>query len=165
MANIRERKENHCRGAMAAEAALVFPVILLVTFGAIRYGWFYLKAQQITNASRYGARVAIRADASTQNVLDAISALLGPNGAKILAVNDASPYVTFKVNGESSGNINPPNGDDIQMGDSITVTISIPRAYVDILPVGLFDFDSSGDPTDPNSPHIVASVTMAKEGF
>ena len=35
------------------EAALVLPILLLVTFGAIRYGWFFLKAQQITNAAIY----------------------------------------------------------------------------------------------------------------
>jgi Flp pilus assembly protein TadG len=154
MVNVRKRKENHRRGAAAVEVALVLPVILLVTFGAIRYGWFFLKAQEITNAARYGARVAIRADASTQDVLDVISALLGPHGAQIIDVDDASPYVTFKVNDAPSGNIESATN----MGDSVTVTVTIPAADVDIMP--LVPFTN----LDPSNFNISASFTMCKEG-
>ena len=148
----RLRKECR-RGTATAEVALILPVLLLVTFGAIRYGWFFLKAQQITNAARYGARVAIRADASTQDVLDVISSLLGPYGANILEEGDPVP-VTFKVNDVVSGDITPADS----FGDSITVTIKVPAADVDILPIALFSFE-------PDGWEIGASVTMAKEGF
>ena len=37
-------------------------VVLLFTFGAIKYGWLFLKAQQITNAARQGARMATLPD-------------------------------------------------------------------------------------------------------
>ena len=148
----RRRRKVSRRGAAAVEVALVLPVLLLVTFGAIRYGWFFLKLQQITNAARYGARVAIRADASNQDVLDAISTLLGAYGANILDANEALP-VTFMVNGVSSGDITPAT----DMGDSITVTITVPAADVDILPMALFNFE-------PDGWNLRASVTMAKEG-
>ena len=98
MVTVRRRRKVCRRGLLAAEVALVMPVLLLVTFGAIRYGWFYLKAQQITNAARYGARVAIRANATHQEVLDSMFLLLGPFGAKILESGDPVP-ATFKVNG------------------------------------------------------------------
>jgi Flp pilus assembly protein TadG len=147
------RRRKVCRrGAAAVEIALVLPVLLLVTFGAIRYGWFFLKLQQITNAARYGARVAIRADAVNQDVLDAISALLGPFGADIIDDGDPVP-VTFMVNGVASGDITPATN----MGDSITVTITVPAADVDILPMTLFNFE-------PDGWNLRASVTMAKEG-
>ena len=76
MVVVRRHKANHSRGAVAVELALVLPVILLVTFGAIRYGWFFLKAQQVTNAARYGARVAIRAGVSTATVESTIHTIL-----------------------------------------------------------------------------------------
>ncbi|MFC1792086.1 TadE/TadG family type IV pilus assembly protein [Planctomycetota bacterium] len=154
MVFVRRQKENRRRGTAAVEAALVMPVLMLITFGAIRYGWLFLKAQQITNAARYGARVAIRADATTQDVLDSISALLGPTGAKIIETGDPVP-VTFKVNNVASGNIDPASN----VGDSITVTISVPVADIDIMPLGVFY-----KIVDPDPFIIGASVTMAKEG-
>ena len=41
------------------EAAIVFPILLMLTLGAIEYGWLFLNAQQVTNAARQGARIAI----------------------------------------------------------------------------------------------------------
>ncbi len=152
MVMVNRRRNGCCRGAVALEVALVLPVLLLVTFGAIRYGWFFLKAQQITNAARYGARVAIRANASTQDVLDVISSLLGPYGAHILEEGE-DPPVTFMVNAITTGDITPAT----KVGDSITVTISVPAADLDIMPIALFDFE-------PDDWKIGASVTMAKEG-
>jgi len=166
MVIVRTQKGNRSRGTAAVEAALVLPILLLVSFGAIKYGWLFLRAQQITNAARYGARVAIRADASTQDVLDNIYDLLGPFGAKMFNEGDkplnegADPMVTFIVRDVTSTDIGditpPPEGEDpIGIGDSITVIITVPAAYVDILDVSLF----------PDVGDIVASVTMAKEGF
>ena len=149
-------RRNVCRrGAAAAEIALILPVLLLVTFGAIRYGWFFLKLQQITNAARYGARVAVRADAVNQDVLYAVSALLGPSGANIIEDGDPlTNLLTLKVGGTVVGSI-----DDvpINMGDSITVTISVLAKDVDILPMAFFNFE-------PDNWNLRASVTMAKEG-
>ena len=68
MAIVRKRKANRRRGAAAVEAALVMPIMLLVTLGAIKYGWLFLRAQQVTTAARYGARVAVRADAGESDV-------------------------------------------------------------------------------------------------
>jgi hypothetical protein len=43
------------------------------------------------------------------------------------------------------------------MGDSITVTITVPAEDVDILPMALFNFE-------PDDWNLGASVTMCKEG-
>ena len=153
MVTVRRRRKDCRRGILAAEVALVMPVLLLVTFGAIRYGWFFLKAQQITNAARYGARVAIRANATHQEVLDSMFLLLGPFGAKILESGDPVP-ATFKVNGATVGDL---DSGTINVGDAITVTITVPAADVDILPIALFSFEPAGW-------NIGASVTMSKEG-
>jgi len=42
---------------MLAEAAIVFTLLLMVTLGAFQYGWLFLCAQRVTNATRQGARM------------------------------------------------------------------------------------------------------------
>jgi len=46
-------------GTTLVEAAFVLPLLLLVVLGAIEYGWLFYKQQQITNAARHAARIAI----------------------------------------------------------------------------------------------------------
>ena len=141
MAMVGRRETGRRRGATAVELALVLPVMLLVTFGAIKYGWLFLRAQQITNAARYGARVAIRADATITEVKTTVTNLLA--GANI-AVNAEEITVT------------PDDFSTLKVGDAITVEIAIPKARVDIMDVPLFP-DVEGN--------IWASVSMAREGF
>ena len=163
MVMVSRRRKVWRRGAAAVEAAIIMPVLLLVTFGAIRYGWFFLKAQQITNAARYGARVAIRADATVAQVQSAIDGLFAPNAANITGAT-----VTFwEAQTDGDGNI-VINGDGtfnwipsvfaVGLGVPIKVTITVPAADVDIMPLGLFDFE-------PDGWNLGASTTMAKEGF
>lgn len=48
------------RGAVATEAALVAPLLIVVLFGAVDIGQYVNVAQSISNASREGARIASR---------------------------------------------------------------------------------------------------------
>lgn len=66
------------RGLATVEAAMVFPFLLLITFGAIEYGWMFLKQQQITNATRHAARFAATPRATDAEVRARVTALLGP---------------------------------------------------------------------------------------
>ena len=152
---VRRRKEGYYRGAAAVELALVMPIMLLVSFGAIKYGWLYLKAQQITNAARYGARVASRAGSTTDEVLDAIDALLGPNPPGANISDPIPPTVIFRVNNEIVANLESVT---IEVGDAITVAILVETSNtnVDIMDVPLFP---------PPRRYMWAFVTMAKEGF
>lgn len=140
---VRRQKKIHCGGAAAVEFALVLPLMLLVSFGAIKYGWLFLKAQQITNATRYGARVAIRSDSVTDDVYNAIDNLMTAAGMGTSGYN-----VTITLPAGSTW-------DDVQVGDPITVEVTVPGANIDILDIPLF----------PPLGTIGASNTMAKEGF
>jgi len=166
MVIVRKRKESRSRGAAAVEVALVLPVLLLVTFGAIRYGWFFLKLQQITNAARCGARTAIlyrtvHVDELHGDVVAIISTWLGPDGAKIIEAgenieDDEGLKVTFTIK-DNDGNTSTDVG-SAKAQDKITVTIKVLAADVDILPMGLFKFE-------PDDWKLGASVTMSKEGI
>ena len=153
---VRIRRKFCRRGAAAVEVALVMPLILLVTFGAIRYGWFFLKLQQITNAARCGVRASVvytsiyDPDLHTE-VETLMYTLLGPYGAHILESGDPVP-ATYEINGATTTDVGLAGAQD-----KITGTITVPAADVDILPITLFNFE-------PDDWNLRASVTMAKEG-
>lgn len=52
------RKQNE-RGAVAAEFALLLPVLLTILFGIIEFGMIMYGREVVTNASREGARAGI----------------------------------------------------------------------------------------------------------
>ena len=139
MVNVRKQKANRLHGAMLVEAALVLPLMLLVTFGAIKYGWLFLKAQQITNAARHGARMAVLPDVSDSEVITSVTDVLA--GAHIVV---------------SGGEIVITRGLDVSLDEhtAVNVQITIPSERVDILKIPLF----------PEVGDISASVTMAREG-
>ena len=139
MASLRRHK-NYRSGLVAVEAALVFPLLVLLTFGAIKYGWLFLKTQQITNAARYGARMAILPDADVDEIKASIINMM-------TAVN--IPVTVDNIT------ITPVDISSLSVGDSIEVRIVIPAESVDIMDVSLF----------PSVGNLGASVTMAKEGF
>ena len=68
----------HCRrkGVALLEAALVFPLLLLLTLALIEYGWLFMKIQQTTNAARHGLRAAVVPDATTAEAHAAVATLM-----------------------------------------------------------------------------------------
>ncbi|HKK00735.1 MAG TPA: TadE/TadG family type IV pilus assembly protein, partial [Desulfuromonadales bacterium] len=52
-------KRRHERGASAVEFALVLPLLLVILFGIIEFGFILYDKAMITNASREGARAGI----------------------------------------------------------------------------------------------------------
>lgn len=131
---VKTEKKIRYRGAATVEAALVFPLLLVLTFGVIEYGWLFLKAHQITNAARQGARVAIREDATLLEVQTAIDTLMANAGISY----------------------DPPDISDINpgVGNTVTVTITVPSQNVAIINIPLL----------PLPDQLVASITMSKEG-
>lgn len=134
---VRILKKNS-RGAATVEMAIVLPLLLMLTMGGIKYGWLFLKAQQITNAARYGARMAILPDVDIDQVKTSVTNLLA---AADITVNNDEITVT-------PGDLNQPGG------TSVSVQITIPGERLDILKA----------PYCPTPGNMGASVTMAKEG-
>ncbi len=81
------------RGAVAAEFALLLPVLMLILFGAIEFGMMMYGREVVTNATREGARYGIVAQSppvtSGQMITQATTYLTGTG------VNPAS--VIFSV--------------------------------------------------------------------
>jgi len=130
-------KNDKRRGVVLIEAALIFPILLLLTFGLIEYGWLFLRMETITNAARRGVRVAVTPDATSSDVL--------------AAVNDSMTNAGL----ENSGYTITVSSLNVEPGEIITVHIVVP------------DYGSislTGAPLIPVPDQIEGRVVMAKEG-
>ena len=125
------------RGIVTVEMALCLPIVIFLTFALIEYGWLFVKAHQITNAARQGARVAATPDVTAGEAQAAVDAVMTDGG---MSGSGYSTSINPGVNGEP--------------GSSLTVTVSVPYANVDLM----------GIPLIPVPANLSASTTMAKEG-
>jgi Flp pilus assembly protein TadG len=55
---VRRRAERGERGAALVEAALILPLVLLIVFGAIEFGFAFKDASAVSGAARAGGRIA-----------------------------------------------------------------------------------------------------------
>ena len=142
MITIINKKQSRYRGTSILEAAFVLIILLFITLGVLGFGWFFLRAQQVTNAARHGALIAIRYrvdEGTTQGeVVAAVDGLLNPVGLEHEAPSIDSPS-------------------DPNVGDAVTVEVT--GNGLDVL-----NLDSGGILTIPIPDDFTASVTMAKEG-
>ena len=125
------------RGLSTVEAALVLPLVLLLTMGLLEYGWMFLMSQYITNAARQGARVAVIPDATGSDFVNALGYSMDLAG-----IGD--------VEYEWSRTFAPVEGIDVVW--MVTVTVS-----VDYSEIGL------GLPLVPTPQTLKSRVTMAME--
>jgi Flp pilus assembly protein TadG len=137
------------RGANLVEAALVLPVLLLLTFGIIELGHAYSVYQTITNAAREGARYSVApapgtttlpTDASVQtyvcNYLNAGTVTCDSSASThaTVSVCQNCPATTGSICSNSCNSSVPITG--TLVGAAITYTqvdISVPYTFV-VLP-------------------------------
>lgn len=124
------------RGIALAEMALILPVLVLLTFGVIEYGWMFMKAHQITSAAREGARAGARALSSNAEVTAAVT--------KVLSDAGIAGYTTTIS----------PAADGVLTGERFTVTVTVPYSSVHLLGFSFI----------PVPTNLTSATTMAKEG-
>ena len=140
MANMK--KQFRRRGVSTVEAAIVFPLLVFMTFAMIEYGWMFLKFQQTTNVARHCARMAVRPDVTTREVTDAAESMMIQAGLSGYTVT-----------------ITPSSIEAVDAGEEVKVEISVPYDNVRITGIGTINGWILGLPAN-----VRASVTMAKEG-
>ncbi len=97
------------RGSAVLDAALVFPILLSLTFGTIEYGYYFYVKHSLQGAAREGARAAITPTAVNTDVDTAISNAMAAAGLS------SSGYSVTK---------NPSNVSGQAAGTSITITVT-----------------------------------------
>ena len=124
-------------GVAIVEMAIVLPLLLLLTFAMIEYGWLFSKSQQVTNATRQAARTAALHGAEDHEVVTAIIDFMAKSGL------EDSGY---------SFTIEPGSIDNVQRGETVKVEISVPYSSIALTSIPL-----------PVPETIRASVSMTKE--
>ena len=121
------------------ETAIILPLLILMTFGLIEYGWIFINVEQVTNAARHGARLAARPDSTNAQILAEINAMMADAGLA------GSGYT---INFTPADVASPPSG------QLVAVTVSL--VYDNIALTGI--------PIIPVPTNLRATVAMAKEG-
>lgn len=66
-------KRSSRRGSAVLDAALVFPILLSLTFGTVEFGYYFYVKHTLQGAAREGCRAAITPSASNTDVTTAIT--------------------------------------------------------------------------------------------
>lgn len=135
-------KRRNCRGVSVVEMALVLPLLLVLTLGAIEYGWLFLKAEQVADAARSGARFAVTPPVTT------VGQVSGSSSPAVTALNKSGIPI-------HSGTITVPTGVTPGSGNAVTVVVTVPYSDVKLTGFSLLPVPSQ----------LSTSVTMAKEGL
>ena len=106
--NIRSSRRRW-RGSAVLDAALVFPILLSLTFGTVEYGYYFYVKHSLQGAAREGARAAITPTAAQSDVTTAVTNALTAAGLQ------NSGYVT---------STSPASVGSLTAGTSITVTVT-----------------------------------------
>ena len=133
-------RSQHRKGLALIETAIVLPVLLLLSFGVLEYGWMFTKSGQITNAARHGARVGARADATSADVRASVASMMSRAG-----LGDSGYTVT----------ISPPDVDALEPGAALAVRVQVAPYST----IGL-----TGFPLVPVPNSLGTEAVMAKEG-
>jgi len=123
------------RGLAIIEAAIFFPLLFLLLFGMIEYGWAFLKFQCINNAAREGVRVAVREGATDPQWQTAVQNVM-----------DGCSIATF------TRTLSPGVGSPV--GEQLTCTVEVTYADIDLMQVSLFPVPTT----------LTGTATMVKEG-
>ena len=134
------RNRGRRAGTVAIELLFVLPLLLSLLFGMIEFSLFLAARQQVTTASREGARVAALGGTEAE-VQQAVAQFLGAGN-----LGNATAQVTFI----------PQAGLPATSGDAVQVVVSLPvsQAVPDLLAfIGV----------SLQNQNIVASTVMRKE--
>ena len=133
------------RGSALMEAALVFPVLISLTFGSVEFGHFFFVKHSFQGAAREGARAGIAPGASNTDVTTAVGAAMTsagfPSGQYTVSIRDAAD--TSNVNVSS-----------VAAGTSILVKVTASWGTIGIRPLGLIG----------TSKTVLGQTVMRKEG-
>ena len=126
-------------GLALVETTLVIMLLLFVTFAMMEYGWIFHRIQQLNNGAREGVRQAVLPDTTLADATAAVDQLMSNFGVTGYTVD-----------------ISPSNTEELESGELITCTVSVPVGNVDL--TGLFL------PQAFLGSSLSTSATMAKEG-
>ena len=104
------------RGSESAESVVAMPLICIVIFSGLEYGWLALRSLQVDAAARAGARQAAMAGMSAASVESAVS-------ASLLRAGISAGSVT----------ITPSDPTQAVVGEVVSVSVSVDYSQVGLM--------------------------------
>ena len=82
---VKGRRGGGClrRGAAVVEMAVVTPLLLMMIFGIMEFGWVFMMIQTVTNATREATRVAILQGSTDTDVQNRFAQAMAPTGITV----------------------------------------------------------------------------------
>lgn len=133
------------RGSAVMDAALVFPILISLTFGSVEFGHFFFTKHTFQGAAREGARRAIVPGETNANVISSV-------GQTMTAAGFSSGQYTVQIrNATDTANVDVATA---TAGTGILVKVYAPWGSVGIRPLGLIS----------TSKNVTGQTVMRKEG-
>jgi Flp pilus assembly protein TadG len=133
------------RGSAVMDAALVFPILLSLTFGTVEYGHYFYWKHTLQGAAREGARSAITPTAQNSDVTSAITSAMTAAGI------NAAQYTVKIRNSADSADVNVAS---VSAGTPILVKVYATWGTVGMRPLGLIG----------SAKQVTGLTVMRKEG-
>jgi Flp pilus assembly protein TadG len=130
------------RGSSVLEFVLVLPILIMLSFGIVDYGYFFYVKNTLQGTAEAGVRAAIPATATNSTVTTVVSNMLTAAG-----LQNSGYTVAF----------NPTDVSTASAGTTVTVTVTINWGNVS------FHALSSGYGGISNSKQVVGTAAMIKE--
>src|SRR5437016_1492735 len=96
--NVKSDRQQRRHGGALLEMMLVLPILLMISFGIVDYGYFFFVKSTIQSAAEAGARAAIASGAIDADVTTAVQSVMNSAG-----INNAS--FTLTTNPTTIGNV------------------------------------------------------------
>lgn len=122
------------RGAVAVEFALIVPLLMLLVFGIMEFGYMLNRDTVVSNASRDGARVA-SLDGEYADILESIQTELAQSGIPITSPTTVIRIDCKKVDGTACNVANNATTYNTLAESGATAIVSVTYNYTWITPV------------------------------
>jgi len=117
--SINSKRAAWRRGSAVLDAALVFPILLSLTFGAIEYGYYFFVKNTLQGAAREGCRAGIVLNNTNTDVTTSVVTYLKAAGLNSSNSTLDSKF-TLKIESPSGTNC---NAGSLSAGSALYITV------------------------------------------
>jgi Flp pilus assembly protein TadG len=138
MATVATTSRRNQRGQAVIELALTLPLLLVVVFGIIDFGFMFQRYEAVTNAAREGARLGVlpdyTADEAEARAIDYLRAS-GLNGTERACVDGATEVRNTMCARMTEGPVTITNSSPARTVQQVTMIVEYDHEYSFVGPV------------------------------
>ena len=142
------------------DAALIFPVLLSLTFGSIEFGHFFYVKHTLQGAAREGARAAIVPGATNANVTTAVTSAMTAAGIAsnkydvVIRSSSNVPSNLYTMTNSQLSALTDDTVSSIAAGSGVSVIVWSNWGTIGVRPIGVVG----------SSKNVIGETVMRKEG-